>query len=334
MVKLKKLIAATVFCLIVFTIINFLGCVFNPIKLTGENKDRNLDAIFLGSSFVYCAVSPMEIWKDSRLRTYVLGGPEQSMDTSYYLLEQELAKTKTKYVYLDIRGLSFSDNRGFDTEDPQMIKFLDFPVVAPFAKLISAANGRKIDSNGYFYDFFTYHTQWKKLTAQSFSDALELFTEGKKRSALRGYVYLDKAGTQLYFDEGVYEEISDSYSKNFEYLKKIAALCEKNGVTLVLMTTPSCRKDYFDNYIDKVKQFCPQTEFIKMNDYTETMGFDFHSDMYDSGHANYFGAVKISSFLSNDLKKRGCTPGGSAETNKIWESDYIEYLNEINAAKS
>ncbi|HIR28929.1 MAG TPA: hypothetical protein IAB84_13270, partial [Candidatus Choladousia intestinigallinarum] len=81
-----------------------------------EIEENSLDVLFLGSSHLYYGVQPGELWGQYGITSYVMGSPEQTAATSYYLLKEAFTRQKPKVVamesyYLWYDGLYYSEAR-------------------------------------------------------------------------------------------------------------------------------------------------------------------------------------------------------------------------------
>jgi hypothetical protein len=90
----------------------------------------------------------------------------------------------------------------------------------------------------------------------------------------------------------------------WEYLEKMTALCQANGVELILIKAPSLYPYWYEEYDDQITQYAQENglAYYDFTDHVETIGLDFQTDTYDAGlHLNFDGAVKMSRYFADIL---------------------------------
>ena len=64
-------------------------------------KDNSLDVIFLGDSETYANFSPLQIWNETGITSYVMGISAQRLCDTYTLLNESIHKQEIKVVVLE-----------------------------------------------------------------------------------------------------------------------------------------------------------------------------------------------------------------------------------------
>ena len=72
-----------------------------------EKKDH--DVIFIGDCEVYTNFSPLVLWEEYGINSYIRGSAEQLMWQSYYLLEETLRYEKPKVVVFNVLAMMFNE---------------------------------------------------------------------------------------------------------------------------------------------------------------------------------------------------------------------------------
>ena len=101
----------------------------------------------------------------------------------------------------------------------------------------------------------------------------------------------------------------------WEYLDKIADLCEENDIELILFKSPTVSWQYpwYDEWDKQLVDYAEEKGLLYINgiDYADEMGLDMTKDTYDKGvHLNVYGAEKCSRFLGNILRNDYSVPDG------------------------
>ncbi len=89
------------------------------------------------------------------------------------------------------------------------------------------------------------------------------------------------------------------------YLDKMRALCEENGIRLILIKAPSLAPQWYESDNEQVAAYAEKYKLPYINFYEllEETGIDFETDTYDGGlHMNLNGADKLSEYLGGVLQ--------------------------------
>lgn len=108
LIYLYSKIAAVLICLVL--LLSLLTPVFVPkygdtfgttVVMDGfyELEDNSIDVLFLGSSQIMTAISPVQIYEKTGISSYNLGTEQQNMVLSYYLLKEALRFQTPQIVF-------------------------------------------------------------------------------------------------------------------------------------------------------------------------------------------------------------------------------------------
>ena len=114
--------------------------------ILAEEKNT-IDTIVVGDSLCYTGISPLRMWKEEGISSYVCGQTAQRMTESYYMLKRALKNQKPKLVILETNLLFWPS----DTE--------------------KQINQALFECAGYYLPVFEYHDQWKHLDSTNFDKA-------------------------------------------------------------------------------------------------------------------------------------------------------------------
>lgn len=126
--------------------------------------------------------------------------------------------------------------------------------------------------------------------------------------------------------------------KAYDYLEKITALCEKNGVELVLVKAPSLYPYWYDEWNQQITDYACEhnLKYYNFLDVIEEIGLDYQTDTYDGGlHLNLSGAEKLSEYFGNILISE-CnldSRRGEEELEALWEEKLKAYNEDIKRQK-
>lgn len=196
-------------------------------------EKNSLDFVFIGSSQMFTSVVPAVLWEEYGITSYDFGANEQPMYLSYYYIKEALKYQNPKAIVLEV---SYCNTEDYTHEGVFHINLDDLrmgPVkLEAIFDLIPAG-----DRFPYIFELAKYHDTWTTLD----KDSLRSIT-ADKHNPYKGYT----PSTQGFADGGKFDEDIASVTEkaeladlSVEYMEKIIALCEKEGVDLVFLKTPN-----------------------------------------------------------------------------------------------
>lgn len=266
------------------------------------------DVLFIGDCEVYESFSPIYIYENYGISSYIRGTPQQLIWQSYYLLEEMLKKEKPKVVVYNVLAMKYDkpqkeeynrmtiDNMKWSVSKYNMIK----------SSMLSKE--RMIE---YVFPILRFHDRITKLNKDDFN----YYFKNKNFTHSGYYMRTDVLGVDDEYLKKLSELKANNYenkffSKNvFYYLDKIRVLCEKNEIDLILIKAPSLYPFWYDEFEEEILSYSKKynIEYINFlnNDIFEEVGIDYSKDTYDKGlHMNLYGAEKLSEYLSKYLIKK------------------------------
>lgn len=293
-----------------------------------DMEKESVDVLFLGNSHSASSFSPQELYNSYGITSYNLACEQQNLLTSYYWLLEALRFQSPKAVVLDCHLLFPNDlGNALNSEEAYTRKAFDYMkwsgVKKEAVEMIC-----KLDQNqsllSYYLPNIRYHTRWKELLESDFS-----YGEIEQHHELKGYNVLPYCvNYQEYqpYTEDESEERADMVPLMEEYLTQIVQLCKSEGITLILVETPSTYASVARH--NAIMDFADLHElmFIDFNEASvyESIGYDFPVDNCDLGHANIWGATKLTDYVGDLLKQYGVEP----RTQEQWEStkEYYSFI--------
>ncbi len=295
----------------IFTIILFsLSALMNSgISPFGYNEKRypniqeatlNTDLIFLGSSQTYSGFNPEVFDANLNIHSYNLGTPAEVSVVTYYRFKDAVEKSVPRVAIVE----------------------------AYFRTLPRDINVRYIP---HWLNSLSFENKKSLLSEMSFGERVRLYLNlthmdekiielivGLRKKRLEGYkgfvssknrVNLFELETENRF-EGYTFEINNHTKKNMKYLDKIITLAKEKNIKLIFVTTPlpSASLEGIKNY-NEIHQYL-NTFFKEKNiayydfNVLKNPVFIDEKDFEDSNHLNYFGALKISEFISREILKK------------------------------
>lgn len=253
-----------------------------------EVEKDSLDVLFLGSSHLYYGVQPNELWREYGMTSYVLGSPEQTAATSYFLLKEAFRYQKPKVValesyYLWFDGLYNSEARLRQAFDGMRFGRTKLEMIQEL--LGGEGPGTKLS---YCLPFLKYHGRWNVLENYDFH------TKPYLKGARIDYTAVPVE------DPGLPETPSRIPEVNLEYLEKMQELCEENGAKLVVFAIPYGAEEKEGRYEKRQGTNLTLEDWLEERDipfafYQKQQPelIDFAADFRDRTHLNTAGAEKM-----------------------------------------
>ncbi|MCD8027167.1 MAG: hypothetical protein LUF02_00555 [Erysipelotrichaceae bacterium] len=306
--KLKKIVIVVIsICIFVSTFFflqellqpKYMTSVFEG-NLTGDyyDNEHDNDVIFIGDCEVYENISPIAIWENYGIKSYIRGNAQQLAWHSYYILEDTLKYETPKVIVYNVTALHYGEPQN---EAYNRMVLDDMPLSLTKINAILASMTEEESLLSYIFPILRYHSRWSELTSDDFYYLLN----EEKQTNHNGY--LMNAGVKAMTTEPSKQILSDYTlpETSMEYLDKMRQLCEDNGIEFVLMKSSSIYPVWYDEWDEQIVEYANEHDLIYINCMdNEEEGIDMSTDTYDGGlHLNVYGAEKEGSYIASILKE-------------------------------
>lgn len=287
-----------------------------------REEKKDFDVVFVGDCEVYENFSPVALWEEYGINSYIRGSAEQYIWQSYYMLEDTLRYETPKAVIFNVQSLQFNESQSeaYNRMTLEGMKWSPTKVKAIFASMKEEESF--VD---YLFPILRYHTRWSELSA---TDVEYMFT-AKPVSHNGYYMRVDVKPAK---DVPTGRALSDySFGDNaWKYLDMMRELCEKKGIMLILIKAPSLYPYWYDEYEAQVEEYAKEynLRYINFLELTDEIGIDYDTDTYDAGlHMNLSGAEKLSGYIGKVLAEEYDVPDrrDEAELSAIWDEKIAAY---------
>lgn len=301
----KKIIYIAIFLIFSIAVVALLGRLFMP-KYVSSVKEGDLtgdyylekvphDVIFLGDCEVFENFSPVTIWENYGISSYIRGSAQQLVWHSYRLLEEVFTREKPKAVVYNVQAMKYPKPQK-EAYNRMTLDGMPLSIIKLKAVIDSMTENESLAS--YVFPLLRYHERWKELGPEDFKHLFK-----NKPVSDSGYLMrCDIKPLERLPEPGVITEpISE---KCFSYLRKMKELCDINGAELILIKSPSLYPHWHDEWDKQVEEFA-KTEnlrYINLLNSFDEIGLDMSHDSYDAGlHLNVYGAEKLSLYFGKYL---------------------------------
>lgn len=322
--KFTKLLAIAA-CTIIFVLMGIyafsrLVTPKGSIEAYYDEPKNTIGALFIGSSHCAFTASPIDIYKESGIKTYNLSTGCQPSWVSYYYLRDALKYQKPKVVFLEVFG-AFYDKSYATYSDIDLVSSRDSQKMKPSFNLL------KMNIARYFFqktplpwdELFNFTKYHSRLTELEKGDFTSIFKSD----------YSDDKGfgpmlTRESFPEYVIpttDRREPLYDKCDYYLRKTIALAKKRGIDIVLFKTPLIAKETDIAVLNTIQDIAKETKVPFIDFCSENLiNIDYATDLGDQGHLNYFGAEKLSKFMAEYLLLNYPQLSNNHAKDELWDA--------------
>lgn len=254
------------------------------------------EVIFVGDCEVYENFSPITLFEDYGITSYIRGSAQQLTWQSYYLLEDTLRYETPKIVVFNVLAMKYNEpqSEAYNRMSIDGMKMSSSKIGAIQASMTEEEN--MLD---YIFPILRYHSRWSDLSAE---DVEYMFH--KDKVSHNGYYMRVDVRPADGFPEP--EKLSDYTlgDKAMEYLDKMRELCEEKGIRLVLVKSPSLYPHWYDEWDEQIVRYAEKygLDYFNYEKMADEIGIDYSTDTYDAGlHLNLAGAEKLSKYFGRYL---------------------------------
>ena len=282
--------------------------------------------VFIGDCELYENISPVYLWENYGITSYIRGSAQQLIWQSYYLAEETIKIEHPDIIVFNVLSMKYNEpqNEAYNRMTLDGMRWSTSKIASIRASMTE--DEHFID---YVFPLLRYHSRWSDLSA----DDVEYLFDRDKVSFNGYYMRVDvKAAEDV--PEG--KPLADyEFGDNaYYYLNKLTWLCKENDVKLILVKAPTLYPYWYDEWDQQIEDYAIKNDlsYINFLDYQDDIGIDWSEDTYDGGlHLNLSGAEKLSeyfgSILSEDYKVPDLRDDESLQT--YWKEVEDRYYREI-----
>jgi len=271
-----------------------------------DNAGNN-DVVFIGDCEVYENFSPITMWEEYGITSYIRGSPQQLIWQSYYLMEETFKYETPKVMVFNVLSMMYDTNKSTKEQDQRdeynrmTLDGMRWSKSKWDAIQVSMTEEEREGGGvwSYVFPLLRYHDRWSQLTAEDFR---YLF----KKDRVSDNGYLMQTGVKP-VTESIPEPPLVDYTfgeNSYYYLDKMVQLCESHGTQLVLVKAPSLSPVWWDEWDEQMENYAKEHNLLYINflEHQEEIGIDWSKDTYDMGeHLNVYGAEKLASYFGKIL---------------------------------
>lgn len=252
-----------------------------------KEKRDSLDAVFFGSSIVYCDIIPAVIYERSGISSYVLAGPEQTLTTTEYYVKEMFRTQSPKLVLVEVTGVFYPKYTAYTKAN---IGYMP-PSLNRLGATFRAAEPE--ERLGLLFPPYNYHDEELRFENLRYpADDLAGYTLVTETTDIGGMLQ-----RPVEYDEGVFRA-------NIGSLREIARVCREEGSRVLFFLAPNYypweRLPLLEHEVGAIED----AEFINFNNHLGDLSVEVETDFFDPQHFNVWGAEKFSAYIAPMLGER------------------------------
>ena len=289
----------------------------------GEYYDDNSphDLLILGDCEAYENISPIILWKDFGITSWIRGSAQQLIPQSYFLLEDTLRHETPKAVLLSVSAMQQIEQVS-ETYNRMTLDGMRWsPVKLSAIRATMMPEEHVVE---YVFPLLRFHSRWSDLGADDFT-----YYFRRNQTTHNGYYLRVDVRPAGEFPEERRVRNPEFEEKGYAYLDRIRELCESKDIKLLFFKAPSLYPVWHDEWNMQIEEYAANygIPYINALEEIDNIGIDFDTDTYDGGlHMNVYGAEKVSAWLGPMLRDMGL-PDHREDTalTSLWEEKTARY---------
>lgn len=272
--------------------------------------EPGLDVLYLGSSPLFAGISPIILWKEQGITGINLGMSEQNVLCMYYLLLEALDYQSPKLVVLDFYDFTTTRNveanSRYESAYLKTMEVISWPHKIDMIREIMATNENQNPLN-YAFPLLRYHTRWTELEKKDF--AYQSSYREYQKGAYQNKKVVSITPNQKYYPQDGLDENGEVEASDFAiyYYRKIVERCQERNIQVVALTLPNAYIPSASKY-ERIQEFCDTYAVPYLNYNTDEgrvlVDIQFDEDLYDEGHLNIHGNIKMSRELAKQFHEQ------------------------------
>jgi hypothetical protein len=258
--------------------------------------------MFFGPSHAYAAFSPLVIWEETGIKSYVFSTQQQPLWATYTYIKEALKTQSPALIVLECR-MALGDKEYYMEEgDDKAVTYPymdDLPLSWNKVELAVQSAPEPEERFGLLFNFMMYHSRWNDLHREDFT-----FRRDEARDPYKGFVMLEpQEPLQPRPASETVTQAVPLLEKNQYWLEEIIKLCQEEGIELWLIKSPSNLELEEKALLNTVEETARRynVPFHDFNvDYAD-IGLD-ESMFFDAHHLDALGAGKFSRYFAHILQ--------------------------------
>ncbi len=293
-----------------------------------EEPDQ-FEVMFFGPSHAYAAFSPLELWEETGVKSYVFATQQQPLWATYTYIKEALKTQSPALVVVECR-MAFGDKEYYNEKDTFPVTFSymdDLPLSWNKVELALQSAPDLEGRVSALFNFMMYHDRWSDLNKSDLT-----FRRSQARDPYKGFVMLEPQ--EVPRPRPAIETVTRAdplLEKNQCWLEEIIKLCREEGVALWLVKSPS-NLELEEKALLNTVEATAERHGVPFHDFNEDYAaIGLNEDMfYDEHHLDALGASRFTRYFAGILTQR-CPSLKTDRNDPDWAADLEAYHRALEA---
>lgn len=288
-----------------------------------NEPEDSMDVLFYGSSHAYCTVSPLELWHETGLQSYVLATQSQPPAATLHYIKQSLEHQSPQLLVVEAFMFILPPEERLEASLRDCIDALPWREnkVELIQRLVAPG-----ERSSYYFNFLKYHSRWKELSGRDMD-----FSYLNGTDNLRGYIYLTpRREAECYPLDYTHVQPQPLPEENAVFLDELLALARDSNKELALFIAPMSGAEAYAGQFKTLHEYA-EANGIPVLDFNEKfaeLGFDCTEDFFDFDHLNATGASKATAALARWMEQNFQLIPNPNSDEDSWQADYTALYGE------
>lgn len=284
-------------------------------------QDMQYDIFFLGTSHSYVSNIPIEIYKNTSLRSYCISNSDMSIPASYWTFKNAIQYHKPQLLVVDL----FYFCSGAHTHSKGQLHRI-WDVFPPSRTKIQAIKdlypNDKMALMEFLFPFSVYHNRYKDITSK------DIRTVTDKRYLMGGEIAFSKQKAEMPWEK--LNDAAEDFDSSKKYITMLMDECRNREIQVIFTYNPFHASEYYIDEANKASEYVRQKGGLCIN-FLEDQSFDNKYDYADGNHLNYGGAYKYSLKISEIINKCGNLDKKELPKDEkvLWDQMYNDYIDDL-----
>lgn len=297
-----------------------------------NEEENQFQVMFFGPSHAYAAFSPLAIWEETGIKSYVFATQQQPLWATYTYMKEALKSQSPALIVLECRMAWGEQEYYIEGNDGKDIGITysymdDLPLSWNKVDLAMESAPDWENRFGMLFNFMMHHGRWKEVNRSDFT-----FRRDQVRDPYKGFVMLEPQGTpQLRPSVEGIEGREPLLEKNRYWLEEIIKLCREEGIELWIVKSPSNLEVEEKPLLNTVEDIAARygVPFHDFNGDYWDIGLD-ETMFYDAHHLDALGADKFSRYFASVMA--AARPNLKTDSaDPVWAADLETYHEALEA---
>lgn len=264
-----------------------------------DQPEGSIDVLVVGTSMCYAGVNTNVLWTEYGIAAYDLCSAEQPFWVSYYALKEAFKTQRPRVVLLDAQPARYQE----DYSKPARVVLSTYGMRGIENRIgaIRACVATPGEAADFLLGLPQVHGNYRQLTRVDFAYPPD---NGQRGSSWKGYIELDEVEKHVRPSLVWDDACAPLNPRQEEYVRRIFALCQAEGVEIMLLGVPIPDYDSDHLYYNALWKIAAEYGVggLNYNDPTLRFGLKYASDFADWQHLNVHGSVVFTRRLGEDLR--------------------------------